>query len=436
MKPAEDIKQCFQQSTLSVNRNRHEAIFAEILRAQEQSERTTSAASRPMNWSRIMRSPLTKLAVAALVLVACTIGLFLWKTTGSGIVLADVLARVEKIKAYSYKTDGSVTDPNASGDHSTRHGRVLVSEYGRKEVVEERDPNGRVTPDHEIYWLPQKRTLITLMPQQKQYLHMELDTTTAQRIGNEDPRGRLKKLVACKHESLGRSRLDGVEVEGFGTTDPRYAVDMGAKQVDVKIWVDLKTELPVRSEEDLVLPGLRIRQTIYDYRWDVPAAPADFEPVIPPDYKPRAGFVTKWPPLTEETAIQGLKQGLELLGKYPETTDFPGHGSSSWPKLVTLDTPAALRLKEEVKGLTEDEKANRLVEALMPMRCFTAFYAGLRFDKKDPAYYGETVTPKDADKVLLRWRLSDSEYRVIFGDLHAETVSPEKLAELERNLPK
>ncbi len=29
-----------------------------------------------------------------------------------------------------------------------------------------------------------------------------------------------------------------------------------------------------------------------------------------------------------------------------------------------------------------------------------------------------------------------SEYRVIFGDLHAETVTTEKLAELEANLPK
>ena len=39
-------------------------------------------------------------------------------------------------------------------------------------------------------------------------------------------------------------------------------------------------------------------------------------------------------------------------------------------------------------------------------------------------------------KVLLRWKVSENEYRVIFGDLHAETVSPEKLAELEKALPK
>ncbi len=435
MRSADDIKQLFKKAELRIHPDADERMFEDVSQARRHSLEDQPAAP-DSTWREIMRSPLTKLAAAAVVVIACLIGLSLWKTTGSGIVLADVLARVEKIKAYSYKTDVSVTDPNASGDHSTRHGRVLVSEYGRKDVEEERDPNGRTTPHHEFYWLPQKRTLITLMPQQKEYLRMEFDAASARRIGNEDPRENLKELVACKYESLGRSCVEGVEVEGFRTTDPRYASSMGARQVDVKIWVDVKTELPVRSEEDLVLPQMRIRKTTYDYRWDVPAVPADFEPVIPIDYKPKAGFVTKWPTLTEETAVQGLKQGLELLGKYPETTDFPGHGSSSWPTLVTLDTPAALRLKEEVKGLTEDEKANWLVEALLPMRCFTAFYAGLRFDKKDPAYYGKTVTPKDVDKVLLRYKVSDNEYRVIFGDLHAETVSPEKLAELEKTQPK
>jgi hypothetical protein len=32
----------------------------------------------------------------------------------------------------------------------------------------------------------------------------------------------------------------------------------------------------------------------------------------------------------------------------------------------------------------------------------------------------------------MRWRLEDGRFRVIFGDLRAETVEPEQLAELER----
>jgi hypothetical protein len=95
-----------------------------------------------------------------------------------------------------------------------------------------------------------------------------------------------------------------------------------------------------------------------------------------------------------------------------------------------------MRLKEEIKGLTEEEISNKLVDFLMPIRGLAWFYNGLEWNKKDSAYYGKTVTPKDADKVLMRWKVSDNEYRVIYGDLHAETVTPEKLAELEKALPK
>jgi len=35
----------------------------------------------------------------------------------------------------------------------------------------------------------------------------------------------------------------------------------------------------------------------------------------------------------------------------------------------------------------------------------------------------------------MRWKVSDGQYRVIFGDLHAETVTAEVLAELEAALP-
>jgi len=44
---------------------------------------------------------------------------------------------------------------------------------------------------------------------------------------------------------------------------------------------------------------------------------------------------------------------------------------------------------------------------------------------------GATVTAADSDKVLLRWKLNDNLYRVIFGDLRIEDVSPGRLAELE-----
>ena len=50
---------------------------------------------------------------------------------------------------------------------------------------------------------------------------------------------------------------------------------------------------------------------------------------------------------------------------------------------------------------------------------------------RDVAYYGTTVRLNDKDKVLLRWRLDDGRYEVIFGDLRSETVTAERLHALE-----
>ena len=76
MKSAEDIKKYFQKSTLSTNPDRHETIFERILRAQDQSPDTAPALSGPKIRNRIMKSPITKLATAAAVIVVAAFGLF------------------------------------------------------------------------------------------------------------------------------------------------------------------------------------------------------------------------------------------------------------------------------------------------------------------------------------------------------------------------
>ena len=250
-------------------------------------------------------------------------------------------------------------------------------------------------------------------------------------------------MLKTKYESMGRSTMDGIEVEGFQTTYPDFLANgsnfgQSKRQVDQKLWVDVKTRLPVRFDAtwvdfDQMGSKKQYEHTVmHDFQWDVPVAAADFEPVIPGDY---TGTVFKYPAhITEETAIQGLKVLVELLGKYPE--ELTDVDETVLRLAEKSETPAAMRLKEEIKGLTDEQIKNKLVDFLMPIRGLAMFYYRLLSPSKDPAYYGKSVTPKDADKVLLRWKVSDKEYRVIFGDLHAETVTAEKLAELDKFLPK
>ena len=428
-------------------------VHGGISGALPEPEKTKQAHAEPDIWRIIMKSPLTKLAVAASVIVACVIGLSLWTGTQSGIALADVLARVEQAKTVRCKASMTVNGQLASGESwgfEARGTALMSREYGSIANAEMPDPNGKWIPLWDVYVSLQKKTVIRIAHKEKSYMIMELANVVIQqelKFSNliANPGALVKEIMACKYEHLGRSTVDGVDVEGFRTTDPNCRSPVRENwiknpKVDIKVWVDVKTRLPVRYDD--LTSGLNKpeggtasqRYVLYDFGWDVPATAADFEPPVPAGYE-----VLHLPGvIDEESAIQGLKRCIELFGSYDLDVGGAGRGPKEMIFAAFAESEAAevLRLKEEIKGLTEAEKLDRVSDAVQPIIRFWQLYLGLDEGGKDPAWHGETITPKDADKVLMRWKLSDSEYRVIFGDLHAATVTPEKLAELEKTLPK
>jgi len=124
----------------------------------------------------------------------------------------------------------------------------------------------------------------------------------------------LKQILGCKYESLGRSTIDGADVEGFQTTDPNYLGGMMG-QVDVKIWVDVKTQLPVRSEMDMQMGDMQIHGVVHSFQWDCPVNADTFKPVIPADYTTLPGGPMKMPAMNEEGAVAGLKLFADLTGR-------------------------------------------------------------------------------------------------------------------------
>jgi hypothetical protein len=56
-------------------------------------------------------------------------------------------------------------------------------------------------------------------------------------------------------------------------------------------------------------------------------------------------------------------------------------------------------------------------------------------EKKDPAYYGDRITPADTDMILMRWQNDIDGYTVIFGDLSTGDFTAEEVGEMEAKLP-
>jgi len=328
------------------------------------------------------------------------------------------------VATYTYQTHSSLTRQHKAARNQVS--TVLISQdHGIKITTKTIRPDGGESPPEDVYVLPQNDSMVFIMHEQKMYVRLKFEDDTAleQHKGqNNDPRIIVEQLLKCDHTSLGQSLIDGITVEGFQTTDPNYDAgfvgisDMMGKneKVDVKLWVDVKTSLPVRLVEDIVKEnGVRVHEVSNNFNWHVVASADDFAPVIPDGYTSSIPEIVI-PPFNEETSIKGLRVFSGITGIYPAT--------------LMGGVPT-----REYRLLTGKDKSSMTILTIFGLE---KFYEDLVTNKKDPAYYGKTITPKDADKVLLRWKVSDNEYRVIYGDLHAETVTPEKLAELEAALPK
>jgi len=243
----------------------------------------------------------------------------------------------------------------------------------------------------------------------------------------------VQQILECEYESLGFSTIDGIEVEGFRTSDPNYLGGMMGGQVDVKIWVDVVTQLPVQAEMNMQMGEIQMHAVMHDFEWDVTVDAAEFEPVIPEDYKAFTDEPIKVPEFDEQTAIQGLELFAELTGSYPEELNLMNIISKTSKAMGSK--LAQDRMQQENQDISEQEMTKELAEKIMPITGLATFYMQLVQNKNDPAYYGEFVTPEDTDQVLMRWKVSENEYRVIFGDLQAETVDSDVLTELESTLP-
>jgi hypothetical protein len=443
MNPEEKIKKLIDESKITTSTQTEKKILGDAFGHFDKLKLQTSPIIGPYIWRIIMKSQLTKIAAAAVVIIACMAGLTMFKQTSSvAIALDDVLTRIEQINSYMYQTNSTTTVSRVVNDRKMvvdvkMHGTVLVSkEYGRKETMTIQNLDSKETTSQETYLLFKEKSRITISHTRKSYTHIEYDDAFFEEYmkDSSDPRTMVEQILKCEYKSLGISTIDGVKVEGFQTQDPNYMEGLLGK-VDIKLWVDLKTQLPVKIERNIQREEpMNISGVMNNFQWNVPVGASEFKPVIPEDYTSATGGSIKMPAWNEETAIQGLKYYADFTNHYPE--ELVRVLASPMREIEKSDTSAARQFQKELEGLNEEEKIHKRADIAMPIQGACAFYMILGDEDKDPAYYGDIVSPEDANQVLMRWKISDNDYRVIFGDLKVETVTYETLVELEKMLPK
>jgi hypothetical protein len=228
---------------------------------------------------------------------------------------------------------------------------------------------------------------------------------------------------------LGRSVIDGHEVEGFEVSGEKLGLEFGGPYVEdeetegpapsdaaARLWIDVNSGLPVRMEVELGVEFLKMHVLgVYDqFEWDVPLEADLFIPEIP---EAAREIDLTIPPMTEQTLLDGLRLYAEIGGHYPTSLD---------PVSVSAGVSMAWASSGRLEIDPEDPASvfeTGLVDDCMTVSAACGFCRRLAADGRKPEYFGDIVTPEDAEEVLLRWRLDDGQMRVIYGDLRAETVS-------------
>jgi len=412
--------------------------------------RQPSQPAKPSLLELIMRSRTTKLAAAAVIVIAVLAGLpFLPKNTAS-VTLAGVAEKLGQVKAIMYRMKMHVTGsmvpgtPQVSQDMESTI--IISNDFGMKMEMDMTDPNTGKKTTQQMYVVPDSKLIVMVMPEQKRFTRMEFsdDLLAQMKKQNNDPREIIKQMMGCEYTELGRSTIDGVEVDGFQTTDPTVIGGVG-ENVTLTLWVDAESWLPVRSEIDFDMgEKMKVHGVVSEFNWDLPVTAEDFKPVIPDDFEPMASGM-QMPKISEEGLIEGLRLFAELSGSYPKKLSMMELAQETMGFMTNRDVLEKIKEKiPQARGLDEDELDEldgdevmmKTMQITKPLQSPGFFYMMLVQDKKEPVYHGETVGPKDIGAVLMRWKNADTEYRVIFGDLSARTVTGEQLAELEKQPPK
>ena len=387
-----------------------------LLSAAGSGGRSAPDVERQASWRIIMSSKVTKFAIAAALILAIGVGMIIMGGPDMPkVAWADVPNVLKNIEALKHKikmtvenfTEGTIDD-------------VDMVIYRSKDYGIRRDAYKDGVLLAQMFIPAGSNEVIELMPHDKLYVQGKLSEKILEEARKTDFAMMVSDLMEMDYVEIGGKTIKGVEAEGIEFVDPKFGAYMFENGTG-ELWVDPQTNLPIllTAEGDTGDGSVHVKLSVDQFEFSTELDAADFEPVIPADYRLLANVDASG---TEESAIAGLRGYAQLCGgKYPSSLAIMS---------ASQEISEVLGAKMAAGG-AEREPTLEEVQQILGIQATCLFVGEKIGDDIEVAYYGETVTAADVDKVLLRWQVGEDEYRVIFGDLRAETVDGKRLAELE-----
>jgi len=393
MRPADNINDLIEKLQLKASADLDARVHDDISEALAGHEKTQSAVTQPNIWRTIMKSRTSKLVAAAVIIIAALIINYQFST--SGVAWGALVEKIERSETVVYHLTTNVVMQNMPQGQTPKTETIAYysSEYGTRVENYINDQLSFI-----MYLNPIENIFVSVMPEQK--------------------RAMVRHMMSAEYKQLGRDNIKGIDVEGIECTGPAVMGGM-FEDATARLWVEIGTDFPVRIEIEGIIAGgqMELGMVIDDFQWNVKLDPALFVPDIPSDYTSQEMKTEA----NEGTAINALSLFAELTdGRYPDNL-----------ALLTLMKEITEELTKKY-GIKVIEKQDEYTSTLTDILPAGSFYAQLAGAEKEAVYYGDSVTADNPEAVLLRWKVSDGVYRVVFGDLSAGNFSAEELAELEK----
>jgi len=376
-------------------------VMNRIIREQNARLKAAAQTSASLRIRRlIMRSPMAKVAVAAVVVIALALGFHAFLGGGAGTAFAQVVEQLQNAQTLVY----SLVTITGQDEMPTVRTDIAFKEPGSLRTA---TADGYVTV---IEATDAGVTGISIVPPMKQYLEFEFsfaDMADNSETGPYVSVEKLRALPAQADEMLGRKQIDSRTLEGFRVTED---------DATITVWIDPKTGELARAEMTFAsAPGMNMIMT--DFQFDVPLDDSLF------NLAPPAGYTRMDLELQADMAEVGEQDLIAFLRMWSGWTTertFP-------PTLIGTELgKVAMQMKQEGKFTGSDPAGRDTGQQAQIM------YRGMVFMGKLPGgswrYAGQNVSFGDATTPIFWYQPEGSAaYRIIYADLSVLDAAPEDL---------
>ncbi len=282
MKPDDEIENVVKKMSFRAGSEMNKDLWAETSKARNEFNKTILAPGQQNIRRTIMKSPITKLAVAAVTVIAVLIVLSQFGGSDTSVVWAEVAQKVQASRSVIFRgIDNTMNSQNSESDYimnylSSTHSRLdfYKGDQVIKTIYDDFNTNTVILVDH--------------LPNHKSYVKMTFENIE-QSSFLTDPKSMVQKFLSCEHREIGQKVVEGMLCEGIETTDPTFdgsGHDYTTDSVMARIWVNVKTGYPVLLETKIVRNNgeIHIGGIMDQFQWDVGLDESMFEPEIPADY--------------------------------------------------------------------------------------------------------------------------------------------------------